>query len=66
MTVSKRDLIHHESELCEFRKLKCHSCGEMTKTLADMERKMEANMAAMETKLTTMEANMKKTVEKNF
>ena len=41
VTVSKRDLVHHESELCEFRKLKCHSCGEMTKTLADMEKKME-------------------------
>ena len=32
-TVNKRDLIHHESEVCEFRKLKCHSCGEMSKTL---------------------------------
>ena len=29
-TLNKRDLIHHESELCEYRKLKCHSCGEMT------------------------------------
>jgi hypothetical protein len=38
VTVNKRDLIHHESEVCEFRKLKCHSCGEMTKTLADMEK----------------------------
>ncbi len=32
-TVNKRDLIHHESEQCEFRKLKCHSCEETTKTL---------------------------------
>ena len=24
--LNKRDFIHHESELCEYRKLKCHSC----------------------------------------
>ena len=39
-TVNKRDLVHHESEQCEYRKLKCHSCGEMTITLAKMEKKI--------------------------
>ena len=51
-TLNQRDLIHHESEICEFRKLKCHSCGEMTKTMADMETRManvERNMADMKT-----------------
>ena len=52
-TLNKRDLIHHESELCEYRKLKCHSCGEMTKTLADMEKRM----ARVETNLTNVEKN---------
>ena len=73
VTVNKRDLIHHESEVCEFRKLKCHSCGEMTKTLADMAKKivnlernmatkitMETKMANVERKMTTMETNMKR------
>ena len=73
VSVNKRDLIHHESEVCEFRKLKCHSCGEMTKTLADMEKKivnlernmatkitMETKMANVERKMTTMETNMKR------
>ena len=57
-TLNQRDLIHHQSELCEFRKLKCHSCGEMTKTLANMEERianveknMERNAADMEGKL---------------
>ncbi|CAB4007766.1 RING finger 151-like [Paramuricea clavata] len=57
-TVNKRDLIHHESEQCEFRKLKCHSCGETMKTLANMEKRiahLETNMVAMET---TMGKNM--------
>ena len=54
VTVNKRDLIHHESEVCEFRKLKCHSCGEITKKLADMETRManvERNVTNTEEKL---------------
>ena len=64
-TLNQRDLIHHQSELCEFRKLKCHSCGEMTKTLADMnermanvEKNIATNMARKET-MVTMETHMK-------
>ena len=60
-TVNKRDLIHHESEQCEFRKLKCHSCGETTKTLANMEKRIanvERNMVTMETKVGNLEKNM--------
>ena len=64
VSLNKRDLIHHESELCEYRKLKCHSCGETTKTLADMEKRMsrmetnQANAENMETKFTKLEKNM--------
>ena len=63
-TLNKRDLTIHESELCEHRKLKCHSCGETTKTLADMEKRIarvETNLANieknMETKLLKLEKN---------
>ena len=63
--LNKRELAIHESELCEYRKLKCHSCREMKKTLADMEKRMarvEANQANaeknMETKFTILEKNM--------
>ena len=71
-TVNQRDLIHHESEVCEFRKLKCHSCGEITKTLTNMEKRianleksMTSNVVAkiegivtMETKIKNTQANM--------
>ena len=64
-TLNMRDLTAHENELCEYRKLKCHSCGEMTKTLADMEKRlarMETNQANvqknMEDKLAGLEKNM--------
>ena len=59
--LNKRDLIHHESELCEYRKLKCHSCEEMTKTLADVEKRtarMETNQKNIETKLVNLKKNM--------
>ena len=68
--LNKRDLTIHENELCEYRKLKCHSCGEMTKTLADMEKRMErmeTNQTTveknMETKLTNLEKNMETKLE---
>ena len=59
--LNHRDLINHESELCEFRKLKCHSCGQMAKTLADMEKRMATmatNVASVETNLATNMAKM--------
>jgi hypothetical protein len=61
-TLNQRDLIHHQSELCEFRKLKCHSCGEMTKTLADMEKRMASTEARIANVETTM-ADMKTDIE---
>ena len=67
VTLNQRDLIHHQSELCEFRKLKCHSCGEMTKTLVDMEKRIanvEKNMSTNETMKTEIK-NVEKNMEKN-
>ena len=64
--LNKRDLIHHESELCEYRKLKCHSCGEMTKTLADTEKRteqMETKQANVEKNMQTKLVNLEKSME---
>ena len=60
-TVNQRHLIHHESEVCEFRKLKCPSCEEITKTLTNMEKRIanvEKNMVGKET-IVTMEFHIK-------
>ena len=67
-TVNQRDLIHHESEVCEFRKLKCHSCGEMTKTLTNMEKNMDTKMKNIQMSMANMDtriANVEKNIEKN-
>ena len=61
-TVNQRDLIHHESEVCEFRKLKCHSCGEITKTLTNMEKRIanvERSTVDVEKKLESVNNEVK-------
>ena len=58
-TVNKRDLVHHESEQCEYRKLKCHSCGEITITLASMETKIERRIADVEEKIGAVNTEVK-------
>ena len=68
-TLNKRDLTIHESDLCEYRKLKCHSCGEITKTLADMEKRMtrmEKNQANVEKNMEDKLANLEKNVATNL
>ena len=68
-TVNKRDLIHHESEQCEYRKLKCHSCEEMKITLANMEKKIatiDKNVESMKTKIERRIADAKTDVEEKL
>ena len=53
-TIIKRDRTYHESELCQFRKLKCHNCGEISTMMAGMETKManiNTEIADVKTKL---------------
>ena len=60
-TLNQRDLIRHESEVCEFRKLKCHSGGEISQTLVKMEERMantEARMANTEARMSNVEKNV--------
>ena len=34
--VNKRDRIYHETEVCEFRKVKCHDCAELKKDFVEV------------------------------
>ena len=45
--VNKRDLIHHETAVCEHRRVKCHNCEQIRQELNDVNKRlgnMEANM----------------------
>ncbi|CAB4025075.1 E3 ubiquitin- ligase NRDP1 [Paramuricea clavata] len=60
-TISKRDRTYHESELCQFRKLKCHNCGEISTMMAGMETKianLHTKMAHTDTKLKNMDTRI--------
>ena len=59
VTLNKRDLVHHQSEVCEFRKVKCHSCEETTKTLTNLEKKMNKSTADIEGKLERVNSEVK-------
>ena len=54
-TISKRDRTYYESELCQFRKLKCHNCGEISTMMAGMETKV----ADLDTKMAHTSTEMK-------
>ncbi len=47
LEVNKQDLLHHETAVCELRRVKCHSCNDIRQ---EMDR-VKVNMAAMNEKL---------------
>ena len=34
--LNARDKLHHEAEVCDFRKLKCHDCGQLKKEMKEI------------------------------
>ena len=57
-TISKRDRTYHESELCQFRKLKCHNCDTMMVGMQTEIGNQNTKMAHTETKLKNMDTNL--------
>ena len=57
-TISKRDRTYHESELCQFRKLKCHNCGEISKSEIGKLSTQIANINTKQADMGTILANM--------
>ncbi len=41
MVVNKHELIHHESTVCEYRKVKCHNCVKIEQDVEAIKEKME-------------------------
>ena len=40
MIVNKREIIHHESIVCEYRKVKCHNSVKIEQDVEEMKKKM--------------------------
>ena len=51
MEINKQDKVHHETEVCEYRKLKCQDCGKMQEVVGRLEgRIMDLDRKVEETK----------------
>ena len=51
MIVNKREIIHHESTVCEYRKVKCHNCVKIEQDVVEMKEKMDGKMEEMTEKM---------------
>ncbi|XP_028404184.1 TNF receptor-associated factor family protein DDB_G0268444-like [Dendronephthya gigantea] len=58
--VDKQDLLHHETAVCEFRRVKCHSCNEISQEM-DIVKK---NLAVMNLKLNEVSETLKQNEKK--
>ena len=58
MEINKQDKVHHETEVCQYRKVKCHDCGQIQETVE----RLEGSFAALDGKV---EAAVRK-IDKNI
>ena len=65
--MNQRDLLHHETSVCELRRVQCHSCNDIKQEmnalkvkLATIDEKLEKNKKELVVKLERMEANGKR------
>ena len=54
MEINKQDKVRHETEVCEYRRVKCHDCGQiqedverLKKSLLELDQKVDANNQEM-------------------
>ena len=40
MEINKQDKVHHETEVCEYRRVKCHDCAQIQEVIGRLEGKM--------------------------
>ena len=51
VVLNARDKLHHEAEVCDFRKLNCHDCGQLKKEMKEMKDEMKKQIKGMEDKV---------------
>ncbi|XP_028415440.1 TNF receptor-associated factor 3-like isoform X2 [Dendronephthya gigantea] len=56
--VNKRDRIHHETELCEFRRVQCHNCEELRNEMLILSEKQENLSKTTGQKLVKLEGKL--------
>ena len=61
LIVNKGELIHHESTVCEYRKVKCHNCVKIEQDVQEMKKEMEDKMRKMDKKIEIMDEKIEGT-----
>ena len=59
LVVNKQDLLHHETAVCELRRVQCHSCNDIRREMDTV----NVVLAAMNVKLDKNDENLKSNVE---
>ena len=67
MEINKQDKVHHETEVCGYRKVKCHDCGQTREVVGRLEgrlKELDGKVETAEKKTENNHAEMKKIVGK--
>ena len=67
MEINKQDKVHHETEVCGYRKAKCHDCGQTREVVGRLEGRLmelDGKVQTAEKKMENNHAEMKKIVGK--
>ena len=60
LEVNKRDLLHHETAVCELRRVQCHNCNDIRQEIDTV----KVNLAAMDEKLDRNEKELAEKLER--
>ena len=58
MVINKRERVHHETEICQYRKVKCHDCGQIQEDVGTL----KGSLLELDGKVETAHKEMKKSV----
>jgi N-acetylneuraminic acid mutarotase len=58
MVINKRERVHHETEICQYRKVKCHDCGQIQEDVGTL----KGSLIELDGKVEAANRDMKKTV----
>jgi hypothetical protein len=67
MEINKQDQVHHETELCGYKKVKCHDCGQTREVVGRLEGRLmelDGKVETAEKKMENNHAEMKKIIGK--
>ena len=63
MEINKQDKVRHETEVCKYRKVKCHGCGQIQETVGRLEGNLMERQAKVEAAVKEINKKMDKNME---